>query len=117
MPHRKGCADPVIPSPWQFVLLALAVYRLWRLAAIDDIPPLPHWRNRAVGATQTAAGNWEFDRPTLAHLLQCAWCLGFHLSWSAWVLFWWQPHWTLVAATPFALSTVVGLAAANLKTA
>ena len=27
----------MIPSPWEFALLALAAYRLWRLIADDDI--------------------------------------------------------------------------------
>lgn len=103
----------MIPSPWQFVILALASYRIWRLIAEDDPPPLPEWRNRIVGAQETA-GVWTFRRPTLAHMIQCPYCLGFWLSitiWGAWMLW---PEGTIVAMTPFAISTSVGLIKTNL---
>lgn len=96
----------MIPSPWQFVILALASYRIWRLIAEDDPPPLPEWRNRLVGAQETA-GVWTFRRPTLAHMIQCPFCSGFHIAWIVTVCWWIQPHWTLDAALPFALSAAL----------
>jgi hypothetical protein len=55
-----------------------------------------------------------YDRPTLAHLFHCPFCLGWWVSlltYGAWLL---DPTWTLYAAAPFALSGVVGLIARNL---
>lgn len=105
----------MIPGPWQFVLLALASWRLWRLLAQDDLLPLLSLRNRVVGAVWSpAAGVWLFDRPVLAHFLQCAFCSGWWIAlgwWGAWSA---EPHWALVVAVPFALSAVVGLVAHRL---
>lgn len=97
----------MIPSLWQFVLLTLAVYRLWRLAAIDDMPWLVTARNRLVGA-QLTAGVWTFRRPALAHMIGCPWCLGWWFTLAATAAWWGAPHATLVAAIPFAAATVVG---------
>lgn len=99
----------MIPSPWQFVILALAVYRLWRFCAEDDMPVLVRCRNAVVGA-ELSAGVWTFRRPTLAHWLQCPWCAGAHFSAVALACFWLSPHWTLVACLPFAVSAAVGVA-------
>lgn len=103
----------MIPSPWQFVLLALAVYRLWRFCAEDDMPWLTAARNRIVGA-QEVAGVWSFKRATLAHMISCPFCLGAHISLGIYLLWIWQPHWLLVLATPFALSATAALVAKNL---
>lgn len=103
----------MIPSPWQFALLALAVYRAWRFCAEDDMPVLVRWRNTIVGAELTA-GVWSFRRPTLAHLISCPFCLGAHISAGIYLLWIWHPHWVLVLATPFALSATAALLAKNL---
>lgn len=97
----------MIPQPWQFALLALATYRVWRLAAIDDMPWLVAGRHRLVGATFTA-GVWTFRRPTLAHMVECPWCLGFWCSLAVAAAWFVWPHGTVVAAVPFALATAVG---------
>lgn len=99
----------MIPSPWQFVLLALAVYRLWRFCAEDDMPVLVRWRNSIVGA-ELNAGVWTFRRPTIAHGIQCPWCLGAWLAITATACWWLSPHWTIVACLPFAVSAAVGVA-------
>lgn len=96
----------MIPTPLAFALLALAAFRIFRLLGRDDLPPLPEWRNKAVGAEEVG-GIWTFRRPTLAHWLQCPYCLGFHVSWVLYGLYWWQPRWSLVAVAPFAINAVV----------
>lgn len=105
----------MIPGPWVFVLLGLASWRLWRLLAQDDLPPLLSLRNRVVGAVWSPAANaWLFDRPVLAHFLQCSYCAGFWITLGWWLTWSAEPHWTLVAAAPFALSAMVGLVAQRL---
>lgn len=99
----------MIPSGWQFALLTLAVYRLWRLAAIDDMPWLVTARSRIVGAHHLdGSETWAFDRPTLAHAIHCPWCSGLWVAFSATGCWWLSPHWTVVAAVPFAVSTAAG---------
>jgi hypothetical protein len=55
-----------------------------------------------------------YDRPTLAHLIHCPFCLGWWVSlawYAAWLL---APRPTLYAAVPFAISMAVGILARNL---
>jgi hypothetical protein len=91
----------VIPSAWQMILLTLAAYRTWRLAAVDEIGDRPR--------------GWLLDRaPWLEHWLRCPWCAGFWFTaawWAGWLIW---PHAALVAAVPFAASLLVGLVARNL---
>lgn len=86
------------PTPWVFVLLALAAYRCWWLVAQDAI--LNRWRERAFGR-----------RPgLLEEFVGCPFCAGAWIAvgwWSAW--YWASPHWVTVAAVPFALSAAVGV--------
>lgn len=96
-----------VPGPWQFALLALGTYRVWRLAAIDDMPWLVRGRNWAVGAEELA-GVWTFRRPTLAHMISCPWCLGWWSSLAAVALWWLAPHAALLIAVPFAVAAAVG---------
>lgn len=90
-----------IPDWWQFLLLATANYRLWRLLAVDEIGDRPR--------------NWLLDRaPWMQKWLECPWCAGAWLAvgwWGAWQAW---PHGSLVAAAPFAISLAAGLIARNL---
>lgn len=105
----------MIPAWWQFTLLSLAAYRLWRLLAEDTILDGPRLRvYRAVG------WNPESDdeppptyRAKLAIFISCPWCAGFWISLAAWGAWSWEPHWTLVACAPLAVSAAVGLVAKN----
>jgi hypothetical protein len=98
-----------ITNWWAFVLLGLAAYRIFRLLAEDSILDGP--RAKVLGLPRT----WHEGQPIpknyrskLADFLICGWCAGFHIClvwWVAWLVW---PHGTLVAAVPFALSTIVG---------
>ncbi len=90
-----------IPDWWAVALLALGTYRLWRLLAEDVILDWP--RNKLAPAESKRS---EF--------LACAFCAGAWLTIAAWLFWVWQPHWALVTATPFAISALSGLVAANL---
>lgn len=98
----------MIPSVWTFALLTLAAFRTWRLLAIDTFPPVEKLRNRLLFDDRRRL------RKPVAEFLKCPWCLGAHVVfwwWAAWVI---TPHWTMVAAVPFALSAMVGLVAVRL---
>jgi hypothetical protein len=93
------------PSWWEFVLLALAAYRTWKLIAEDTILDRP--RNWTIKQAFKIWGPKGKDY--LETLLECPWCAGFWVSlawWGAWQAW---PHGTLVAAGAMALSAVVGI--------
>lgn len=106
----------MIPGPWEFVLLTLAVFRLWRLVAEDSVLDrprawllgVPGWL--PVGGETPPAGY----REKLALWLTCPWCAGFWLSVAAWAGWVAEPRWTLILAVPWALSGAVGLVASKL---
>lgn len=125
----------MIPSWWQFTVLALGAYRLTRLGGWDDWPPIYKLRAWVIGErwyysnaadssapelpgkqpnSEANAVRVGYDRPLLAHLVHCPFCLGWWVSaacWACWLPF---PHFTVIALTPFALSGVVGVIAKNL---
>jgi Protein of unknown function (DUF1360) len=94
-----------IPNWWEFLLLVLAAFRVWKLLAEDTI--LDRVRDASMLLAFKARGAsgkqyWEL-------FLTCPWCAGAWITlawWGAWQA--WE-HTTLVVATPFALSAVVGL--------
>ena len=91
------------PDWWASLILALAVFRVYRLIAEDDIFDRPR--------------DWAFDKlaeerlEKLDKLITCPWCLGFWLSVIAWVAWMLSPAWTVGLAFPWALSAAVGLIA------
>ena len=101
----------MIPAALTLAILALAAFRVWRLLSRDDLPWLVRARDRLVGAHGGVSEPIRFDRPTLAHWLQCAWCSGAAVSLLFAAAWWAEPRWTLYAALPLALSTVVALLA------
>lgn len=93
----------MIPSPYGFVLLALAVLRTYRLLALDSFPPIRWLRERALGMHHER-GRVHFSRPMLADWLVCAWCSGFWYAagwYGVWLLW---PTDTTYAAVVMALS-------------
>lgn len=107
----------MIPEPYALILLALAAARGTRLIGWDSITdPI---RSRITGhhhgghKTGKRAGS-KRDRPTWMLFLTCPWCLGAHVSAYIYIVWVWQPHWTLVILTPFAISEIVGLMVKNL---
>ena len=93
----------MIPSPWEWALLALAAFRVWRFLSQDEIiEPIQ----------RRILERWPSEK--FADFMDCPWCLGFWIA-LAWVAaFWIWPHGTVVAAVPFALSAAVGVFAAHL---
>lgn len=130
----------MIPSPWEFALLALAAYRLTRLGGWDDFPPIAavrEWilREEWVGTPlfsmeeeiersvslpgktpESLAENVRpaYGRPLLAHLVHCPFCLGWWVSLAVYLAWVALPTAALAIAAPFAISGVVGLVAKNL---
>ena len=99
------------PRWWEFALLSLAVFRIWKLLAEDTILDRPR-------AWLLKAGGWRPDsnqapprsyREHLATFITCPWCAGFWLSIGVWVLWLCDNDLTSALAVPWAISAVVGL--------
>lgn len=89
----------MIPHPWPALIIALAAFRLTRLAGWDTIFDQP--RDWMLGH----AGRFVND------LFSCPFCLSVWvagLAYGAWLLW---PHGSMYAFAPAALSAVVGLTA------
>jgi hypothetical protein len=55
-----------------------------------------------------------YDRPTLAHLIHCPFCLGFWVSLAVYGFWLLDARWALYTLFPWALSGLVGLISKNL---
>jgi len=94
------------PDWWAALVMALAVFRVYRLIAEDDIADRPReW---------LLAKLKEERLVQLDKLITCPWCLGWWLSLGVYLFWLWLPTETLVVCTPFALSAVVALISKNL---
>lgn len=113
----------MIPSAWASLVLALAAFRLTRLAGWDDLPPIVRARAWLVGekAVTTGSSNarmglsgdpvettYRYRWPTLAYALHCAFCSGAWWSLAVYVAWRLEPSWTLTAMFPLAVSAFVG---------
>lgn len=98
-----------VPTWFELVLLSLATYRTWRLLALDTV--LDPLRTRVYRYDPGLEPELQPGyRRRLDDFVGCGWCAGFWLAvgwWGAWLLW---PRATLIAATPFALSALAGLA-------
>lgn len=118
----------MVPSPWHAVILTLGTYRILRLLAWDDLPPVVRAREWLLGIQWKRTGTSNsmqgltaeqahlavsYKRPLLAHLWLCAFCLGFWVSLAVYLLWRFEPVVTLYLCAPFALSGAVGLVAKN----
>lgn len=106
----------MIPSPFAFVLLALAVFRVWRLLAEDTILDGPRAWLLGVPGWKPTGHETPPDgyRTKLATFLTCPHCAGFWISVSAWGLWLLTPWWTVTLAVPLAISAVVGVLGSRL---
>lgn len=126
-----------VPDWWVLVLLALAAYRLTRLAGWDTITAgvrgrltLPdavydHWHEPITSEIEAGRDPFAEDdfgdpapfphwRWKLAELVRCPWCAGWWICggvFAAWSV---APRATLWLAAWPAMSTLVGLAAKHL---
>lgn len=91
----------MIPGPWEFALLALAAFRVWKLIGDDAILDRPRdWLLDRI-EPDDGHGPWNY-------FITCPWCAGFWITlawWGAWLI---EPYAVTVAAVPFALSAAVG---------
>ena len=121
----------MIPTPWVALVLTLAAYRWTRLAGWDDFPPIYKLRAWVIGERWIPASEIQqpgkqppesdidevrpaYDRPLLAHLVHCPFCVGWWISAFTYLAWLASPRATLYVAAPFALSGAVGLIAKNL---
>jgi hypothetical protein len=108
--------SPSIPSWWEFALLALAAFRVYRLIAEDTILDRPRRRILRLGRDWEKQGDPvpENYRAEWGTFLTCPWCAGFWITlawWAAWLI---SEEWATWAAVPWAASAVVALVAKNL---
>jgi hypothetical protein len=91
------------PGPYEFVILALAAYRLWKLLAEDAILDRPR-------AWAMAQAERRGHGDLFATWLTCPWCSGLWLT--GWVWLWWAvwPN-AIWGASVLAASTIIGLIA------
>ena len=102
----------MIPSAYQFVLLALAAFRLWKLLADDRILDRP--RDWLLDRLDTRRGKTKWG-----DFIVCPWCAGFWVSgavYAGWLVTLGDPALSVTAGTValgvwFALSGAVGLIA------
>src|SRR5262245_7684826 len=94
-----------LPDWWQFTLLFLATYRIFRLIGDDEILNIPRrWFLRL--------GNWREEgdvvppeyRKEWGKFLTCPYCLGFWVALTWWGGFQFSPKWACIAATPWAIN-------------
>jgi len=102
-----------VPSWWEFLLLALAAFRVWRLLAEVTILDKPRRKLLRLSPEWEEEGDDPGPgyRKTWGEFFICPWCLGFWIAlawWGAW-LFW--PHAATLLAVPWAISAFVGLVA------
>ena len=95
-----------IPNWWTALLLALAAWRIFHLAAFDDILDRPrrYVTRLAPSWRQEGDATGPDYREGLAGFLTCPYCLGFWIAvvvWVAWLVF---PTETLWVAVPLALN-------------
>lgn len=95
-----------VPDWWTAALLALAAWRLYHLAAFDDILDRPRRYVTRLSPSWKQDGDATGDkyREGLAGFIVCPYCAGFYVAlfvWVAWLVF---PTETLWAAVPFALN-------------
>jgi len=109
----------VIPSPWVGIVLALAAFRLTRFVGWDSMPILLKARVKLTGENRSRRGEDVFgnevwyQHPGIARLIFCAWCVGFWICCAVYISWIEEPRWTLYAAIPLALSSIVGLVSKN----
>lgn len=108
--------SPDFPDWWQFVLLTLAAFRVYRLIAEDKILDRPRRWVLRLGSDWQKEGDPVPDkyRAKWGATITCPWCAGFWITVAWWVAWLITPDWTTWAAVPFAANAVMALIATNL---
>lgn len=88
-----------MPTPYELVILALAVFRLSRLITTDQIfEPL---RNRI--------WRWKDPSTQIGYLLTCNWCMSIWFASLTFICYTIVPTATLLFCTILALSAIAGI--------
>lgn len=123
------------PTMFQAAVLVFGAYRLTRLVGWDDFPPVavtrawilgerwvlpvqgdaePNFAGKQPPDTDVDEVHVTYDRPLLAHLVHCPFCVGWWISLAVTVLWVFFPTESIYTLAPFALSGAVGIIAKNL---
>lgn len=99
---------PDVPNWWEFLLLGLAAWRIFRLLAEDEILNRPRrWVLNLDPDWNEGEDPNEDYRFEWGTFLTCPYCAGFWISlawWGAWMIW---PHATVLVAVPLAINAVV----------
>lgn len=96
-----------VPDWWQALLLAAAAWRTFQLIARDDILDAPRARVLRLGNWKPGQRVPAGYRAKWGEFVTCPYCAGFWIVlvwWAAWQI---EASWTLIVATPFALSAAL----------
>ena len=104
-----------VPNWYELALLALASWRVWHLLAHDSILNWPRRKvlrlamdwDKDAKAGQPGSDPGDDYRLEWALFLTCPYCAGFWIGVLWWISFQVTEHWTLVFATPWAISAGV----------
>lgn len=123
------------PDAWPALILALAAFRLTRLAGWDDLTIRPRrwltglgddehkkWASWIEHEQERGADPWQHGAPPpvgprryyLSKLIRCPWCVGFWIALLVTIAYVCAGGYAVLAGMPFALSAVVGLVAKHL---
>lgn len=94
------------PTAWQFALLALAAFRVWKLLGDDAILDGP--RDRLLDWMEDAPDEDGERGTTWTYFITCPWCAGAWIALSWWLAWLAWEEGTVFLAVPFALSAAVG---------
>jgi len=109
-------------TPFAFVVVALAGYRLTRLVVFDSLfgfnaesgssmsRRLDVWSWAADGSVRPGVGGWFRDK--VGNLLVCSYCVGVWLTVGCWALWVWGPSWARFGITAAAVAGVQALLSA-----
>ena len=94
----------MIPGPWEGLVLALAVYRIWRAIAEDDLPPFRPMHNWLGTGRHNGLQKW----------LYCPFCSPPYIALALLVAWWIDSTAAMYFAAPWALFAGVSLIATKL---
>ena len=91
----------------EFIILALATFRISSLVAGEEGPyGLFDWFRSLIGVIRDEGGK-TYGTNSFARGLTCLWCNSIWIGLMVSLAFAWEPGITVLAASPFALSSVV----------
>jgi len=89
-----------------FLILGLACWRLSKLITSEEGPfHVFHRIRELTGITHDVDGNiFKIPDRVMAGIFSCVWCASIWIGFGLTALWFFEPRWTVLGATPFAIS-------------